>query len=85
MKLPKGWTELEMVPTGKPKLMDIKARAFIVRTNLVDSHKWFTAETLFADEAEGGTEPNEEDFFAVLRQVSRRSKPSSPGEAPSKT
>lgn len=47
MDLPKGWTELKMIPTSKPDLIDIKARAFLVRLDLMDTNEWFTAAKMF--------------------------------------
>ena len=59
-ELPKGWTELKMVSTGKPDLIGIKARAFLVRMDLVDSTEWITAERLF------GWEPSPMDISQNL-------------------
>ena len=47
----KGVREVKLRPSAKPKLMDIEARAFVVRLDQMDSHEWLTVDLILADNA----------------------------------
>ena len=79
----KGIRELKGPPV-KIDLAGIRVQAFEIRLDQLETNEWFSAEEVPGDE-KPQSEKSEGDFFAVLRQVSRRTKPSSPGEASSET
>jgi hypothetical protein len=66
------WTQ----PAQTSSQIDIEIKVFELRTDQMDSEESLTADSLLDGKDSKEDEQSEGDFFAMLRQVSRRSKPS---------